>query len=832
MDDDAEIVAEFLVESHENLDQLDRDLVELERTPDSRELLSSIFRTIHTIKGTSGFLAFNRLEALTHVGENLLSRLRDGKMTMTTATTGALLTMVDTVRALLEAIEHGTGDADPAVDVESVVAMLEQVLSGEAAGDAAAQPAAEVVEPAAQPAVQPVAEAVQPVAEAVEPVAEVVEPVEPAAEEPAAPVVAEVVDEPAAVPTAVEPPAEDLVEDVENARPGTVEDAPAAEVQPVTEEVGHVAAPAPPQPVAPQPVAQEAAPPVEPPAPVVPVPATVAAEPVLDAEPEEGRRGVVDSSVRVDVDLLDGLVQLVGELVLTRNQILQRTEAADDVELVRASQRLDLVASELQESVMRTRMQPIGQVWSKMPRIVRDLALQLGREVDLDMQGHETELDRSLLEALKGPLTHLVRNSLDHGIEPPADRVAQGKSPAGKLSLRAYHESGQVVVEITDDGKGIDPARIGDVAVSRGVVSREQLARMEPRAVLDLIFRPGFSTAETVTNVSGRGVGMDVVRTSIERIGGSVDMTSTVGAGTMMRIRIPLTLAIIPALVVGQGGERYAIPQANLVELVRLEGQDLRDNVETLAGAPVLRLRGRLLPLVSLSEALGGEKAAPEGLTIVVVQADEVRFGLCVQEVHDTQEIVVKPIGRQLKAIPMYAGATIMGDGRVALILDVAGIARDRVIGAAHAAEAEVAVGTVDARALLVLEVSQGRRAALPLTAVSRLEEFDLARIERSGGAEVVQYRDGILPLVRLAPAIGLAESPPSEDQISVVVHEDGVHRVGIVIDRVLDVVEEQVVPTEVGKRNGVLGSAVVQDRVTDLVDLDAVVRPVLAGVR
>jgi two-component system chemotaxis sensor kinase CheA len=562
-----------------------------------------------------------------------------------------------------------------------------------------------------------------------------------------------------------------------------------------------------------------------------PVPAAEVAE-VHEAEPEEGRRGVVDSSVRVDVDLLDGLVQLVGELVLTRNQILQRTETADDVELVRASQRLDLVASELQESVMRTRMQPIGQVWSKMPRIVRDLAHQLGREVDLDMQGHETELDRSLLEALKGPLTHLVRNSLDHGIEPPADRVAAGKPAMGKLSLRAYHESGQVVVEITDDGKGIDPAKIGEVAVARGVVSREQLARMEPRAVLDLIFRAGFSTAETVTNVSGRGVGMDVVRTSIERIGGSVDMTSTVGQGTMMRIRIPLTLAIIPALVVGQGGERYAIPQANLVELVRLEGQDLRDNVETLAGAPVLRLRGRLLPLVSLSEALGGEKAHPEGLTIVVVQADEVRFGLCVEEVHDTQEIVVKPIGRQLKAIPMYAGATIMGDGRVALILDVAGIARDRVIGATVSSDADVQVGTVDARALLVLEVSQGRRAALPLTAVSRLEEFDLARIERSGGAEVVQYRDGILPLVRLAPAIGLAESPVTEDQISVVVHEDGERRVGIVIDRVLDVVEEQVVPTEVGKRNGVLGSAVVQDRVTDLVDLDAVVRPVLAGAR
>ena len=793
MDDDAEIVAEFLVESHENLDQLDRDLVELERTPDSRELLSSIFRTIHTIKGTSGFLAFNRLEALTHVGENLLSRLRDGKMVMTTHTAGALLTMVDTVRALLEAIEHGAGDADPGVDVESVVSLLERVLAGDVEEPAAA--AAEGGEQATVSELESVQDA-PPAQAAVEG------------------------GEQATVPE---------LESVQDAPPAAAA-APAPEPAPVAEELLEPALDLAPEPVL-EPVLDLAPDPV--------------LDPVLDqvldqapedvpaaAEAEEGRRGVVDSSVRVDVDLLDGLVQLVGELVLTRNQILQRTEAADDVELVRASQRLDLVASELQESVMRTRMQPIGQVWSKMPRIVRDLAHQLGREVDLEMDGHDTELDRSLLEALKGPLTHLVRNSLDHGIEPPPARAAAGKPTAGRLLLRAYHESGQVVVEITDDGKGIDPRHIGDVAVRRGVVTREQLARMEPRDVLDLIFRPGFSTAEQVTNVSGRGVGMDVVRTSIERIGGSVDLTSTVGCGTTMRIRIPLTLAIIPALVVGQQGERYAIPQANLVELVRLEGQDLRENVETLAGAPVLRLRGRLLPLVSLSEALGGEKADPDGLTIVVVQADETRFGLCVEEVHDTQEIVVKPIGRQLKSLPTYAGATIMGDGRVALILDVGGIARTRAIGAAHATEPEVQVGTVDSRALLVLEVSQGRRAALPLTAVSRLEEFELGRVERSGGVEVVQYRDGILPLLRLAPAIGLAESPPAEDQISVVVHEDGQHRVGIVIDRVLDVVEEQVVPTEVGRRNGVLGSAVVQDKVTDLVDLDAVVRPLLAGAR
>jgi two-component system chemotaxis sensor kinase CheA len=694
VNEDAEIIAEFLVESHENLDQLDRDLVALERDPASRELLSSVFRTIHTIKGTSGFLAFTRLERLTHVGENLLARLRDGELRLDSHLAGHLLLMVDTVRGLLDRIEATGSDADPAVPAEGVAARLEAVLAGGPA----------------------------------EPVGAQVAPLVAADDEPATP----------------------------------------------------------------------------------------------EADPGAAARGVVDASVRVDVDLLDALVQLVGELVLTRNQILQRSEASSDVELVRASQRLDLVASELQESVMRTRMQPIGQVWAKMPRLVRDLAHQLGREVRLEVDGHETELDRSLLEALKGPLTHLVRNALDHGLEPPADRAAAGKPTTGVLTLRAFHESGQVVVEIVDDGRGMDPALIGQAALARGVVTAEELRRLEPRDVLALVFRPGFSTAATVTNVSGRGVGMDVVRTNIERIGGSVDLVSTPGRGTTCRIRIPLTLAIIPALVVGERGERYAIPQANLVELVRPDVANAEQSLEIIAGAPVLRLRGRLLPLVDLGETLGLAEDAAESVTVVVVQADETRFGLCVGEVHDTQEIVVKPIGRQLKSLEMYAGATIMGDGRVALILDVAGLAP----ATAMASYEPAAVAT--ARALLVLEVSAGRRAALPLASVARLEEFPVSALERSGPTEVVQYRDGILPLVRLAPLIGLEETPRRDQPISVVVHDGPAGPVGIVIDRVLDVVEEECEPTAVGRRPGVLGSAVVQARVTDLVDLEAVVAQVV----
>jgi two-component system chemotaxis sensor kinase CheA len=736
MDDDAEIIAEFLVESHENLDQLDRDLVELEQHPGSRELLSSIFRTIHTIKGTSGFLAFGRLERLTHVGETLLSKLRDGEYAMTPDIAEALLRMVDTVRALLEGIERSGNDKDPGVDVAPVQAAIELLLKS------GGQP----------PAVE------APVTEA------------PAVEAPAT----EVVDRSTPSPDATEPV------DASTPQPPAWDGVERRGVQ------------------APDP-----------------------------AEPWDGveRRSVAEATVRVDVELLDNLVQLVGELVLTRNQILQRTDTHEDVELIRASQRLDLVASELQESVMKTRMQPIGQVWSKMPRIVRDLAHQLGREVDLTMEGHETEMDRSVLEAVKDPLTHLVRNSMDHGIERPEDRERAGKPRTGRLLLRAYHESGQVVVEITDDGKGIDPERIGAIAVQRGVVAREQLARMDTKEIIGLIFRPGFSTATEVSNISGRGVGMDVVRTNIERIGGSVDVVSEVGKGTTTRVRIPLTLAIIPALVVGEGGERYAIPQANLVELVRIEGEELRRQVERFAGAPVLRLRGRLLPLVSLAEALGGTAEEGDALTVVVVQSDDLTFGLCVSEVHDTQEIVVKPIGRQLKGLAMYAGATIMGDGRVALILDVPGMAQMQGVGAIAQENVETrGVLEGDRTALLVIEVADGRRAALPLDAVARLEEFPRERIERSGGAEVVQYRDGILPLVRLAPAIGLTDTAGRGEQVAVVVHEIEDRAVGIVIDRVLDVVEETVVLSEVGRRTGVTGSAVVQDRVTDLVDLEAVV--------
>lgn len=782
MDEDSEIIQEFLLESYENLDQMDQDLVELEQAPSSRELLSSIFRTIHTIKGTSGFLAFGQLETLTHIGENLLSQLRDGKMTVSRDSTQALLELVDTVRLLLERIEQTGSDAGDSNSIDAAVSTIRTVLDGEPLPTVAAAP-----EPPADVAADvKVAEVAEVEVEAGE---------ETGAED---------------APAAQAPAEDDIIGDLDDA--GTDEEADELDDEPGDTTDASAAAPV--DQLVPAPLGAEL---------VVgePAGAEPAAEGTGDGEHHD-KRAVVDSSVRVDIDLLDLLVQQVGELVLTRNQIMQRLGPDSDADLVRAAQRLDMVASELQEGIMRTRMQPIGHMWAKMPRIVRDLSRQLDRRVNLVMEGHETELDRSLLETLKAPLTHLVRNSLDHGIEPPEKRVALGKPAEGTLTLRANHESGQVVIEIIDDGAGMDPARIAAVAMERGILTRDQVALMDQREIINLIFRPGFSTAAKVTNVSGRGVGMDVVRTNIEGIGGTVDVTSEFGKGTVTRVRIPLTLAIIPALVVGQSDERYAVPLANLVELVRIEADS--PEVEHIAGDPVLRLRGQLLPLVSLASVLGQPTPTSQVAAVVVVQNDNTRFGLIVDQVHDTQEIVVKPLGKLLKSLPVYTGVTIMGDGRIAMILDIAGLAESAAVGTvAKEAMKTSAADQGVVQSLLVMEIAGGRRAALPLTDIARLEEFENEAVEFTGHREVVQYRGGILPLVRLAPALQLSDTSQS-DPVSVVVHERDEHRLGVVIDRVLDIVETTLEVDESGRRPGVYGTAIVQGKVTDLVDLNEIV--------
>jgi two-component system chemotaxis sensor kinase CheA len=561
---------------------------------------------------------------------------------------------------------------------------------------------------------------------------------------------------------------------------------------------------------------------------------------------------VADGSIRVDVGLLDKLMTLVGELVLARNQLVQFGSTREDAAFLGPLQRLNLLTTELQSGVMKTRMQPVGSAWGKFPRVVRDLAVACGKQVRLELDGQDTELDKTIIEAIRDPLTHVVRNAVDHGIEPPAERVALGKSPEGRLHLDAFHEGGKVVIEITDDGAGIDAGRVREKAVRTGLIDHEQAARMSDRELVNLVFLPGFSTADRVTHFSGRGVGMDVVRTNVEKIGGTVDLESRVGRGTTVRMKLPLTLAIIPALTVTSGGDRYCIPQVSLLELVRLEGEGVRKGIEFIHGVPVHRLRGNLLPLLYLDRELRVESDRREGgeVNIVVLQADERPFGLVVDQIHDTEEIVVKPLWKQLKGIGAFSGTTILGDGRVALILDVLSLGQRSgvVAGVRERTRAEKSPASAEVRnrqTVLLFAVPGGGRMAIPLAEVVRLEEFPRSAVERAGPREVVQYRGEILPLVRVArvlrngsnghngkPRPGDRISPRGE-KVQVVVCAPGGRRVGLVVTRIIDVVEEAITVRSGASRPGVLFTAVIQDRVTEFLDVDAVIRsaePVTAG--
>ncbi len=554
------------------------------------------------------------------------------------------------------------------------------------------------------------------------------------------------------------------------------------------------------------------------------------------AKPEEETSkssAVADANIRVGVELLDKLMDLVGELVLTRNQILQFNTEREDAALNATSQRLNLITTELQEGVMKTRMQPIGMVWNKLPRVVRDMAVALGKQIRLDMDGAGTELDRTIIEAIKDPLVHLVRNSCDHGIEPAEARVRAGKPPQGRLSLRAYHEGGQVNIEIGDDGAGVDVARVKQKAIEKGLLGPEQAAKLSDREALNLIFQPGFSTAQNVTNVSGRGVGMDVVKSNIEKIGGIVDISSRPGEGSTVKLKIPLTLAIIPGLVITSGGERFVIPQVSLLELIRLEGDSTEKHIEHVHGTPVYRRRGSLLPIAYLNQVLGLKSAErAEAVSMVVLQAEDRQFGLVVDGINDTQEIVVKPLGKQLKGLTVYAGATIMGDGRVALILDVLGIGQCSGVLAesrepSRAATEQKTQAGIEQQRLLLFRAGSFERLAVPLSLVARLEEFPLSAIEHAGGCQVVQYRQRILPLVPLRDVLepGAGESCQTADPAQVIVFNDGERSVGLVVDQILDVAEEAVTVRQKTGRMGLLGSAVVGKRVANFLDLNHVIR-------
>ncbi len=780
-----EVLREFLLETHENLAQIDNDLLTLEKNPTERETLARVFRAIHSVKGTAGFIGLAKLQAVAHAGESLLSRLRSGKLTFNRPIASALLATIDAHRQVLASLE-ATGE-EGAGDFSAVIARLEHLRETGGLDELS-----EVAEPAGKP---------------LETATTVRVIKKPPVESAGATNFTEV------VMVAATPPGPPLPRGGEEKTAATNVLEPQAAAgfsssPPAKGGPGGVAAT----------ITESKA-----------SPAPVAPEQLADAEPRAS--AVSDSSIRVDVGLLDTLMTLVGELVLARNQIMQFSASQEDGAFLGTVQRLNLLTTELQAGVMKTRMQPIGNVWAKFPRVVRDLAVACGKQVRFEMDGRETELDKTIIEAIRDPLTHMVRNAVDHGIEPPADRVKAGKPPEGRLTLHAAHEGGKVIIELADDGGGIDPLRVRAKAIAAKVVTAEEAAKLSDRDAVNLVFLPGFSTADKVTHFSGRGVGMDVVRTNIEKIGGAVDIESRVGLGTTVTMKIPLTLAIIPALTVTSAGDRYAIPQVSLLELVRLDAEQAHARVEHIHGQPVYRLRGALLPLVYLDRHLHGA-AAPahdRDMNIVVLQADDRQFGLVVDAVHDTEEIVVKPLQKQLKGVAAYAGATIMGDGRVALILDVLGLAQGANVlagprGRGHADRAAT-VPTAARDSLLVFAPTGGGRMAIPLSLVSRLEEFPRAMLEQTGPRDVVQYRGEILPLVDVSRELGrlagsaIAAHVSTADTVPVVVCGP----VGLVVGAILDIADAEVAGRAKASRPGVLFTGIVQGRVTEFLDVGAV---------
>jgi two-component system chemotaxis sensor kinase CheA len=731
MDD---LLADFLTETNENLAELDLALVTLERTPDDAATLALIFRMVHTIKGTCGFLGLPRLERVAHAGESVLGKVRDGALAVTPDMISLVLTALDRIKAILAGLA-GTG-AEPEGDDAPLIAALEATAAGKPVPAAAAPVAPAAPEPAP------------------EPVAAAAELPEAAAEVPA-------VEETAAVPGAASFPAAPQGRSPPDAAAAT--NAPAA-----------------------------------------------------------------TQTIRVAVEVLEDLMTLVSELVLTRNQLLQLARSEEDSGFTAPLQRLSHITSDLQEGVMKTRMQPIGNAWNNLPRLVRDLALEMDKKIELVMLGADTELDRQVLELIKDPLTHMVRNSGDHGLEKPAERRAMGKPETGRITLNAFHEGGHIIIEVADDGRGLPVDRIRAKVLSQGLATEAELAGMTDGQLQRFIFRAGFSTAAVVTAVSGRGVGMDVVKTNIEKIGGTIDLKSVPGQGTTFIIKIPLTLAIVSALIVQAVGERFAIPQISVVELVRAQragsntaASGSNSVIERINDTPVLRLRDRLLPLVSLAEllALDAEGDQAGDATIVVVQVGSTMLGIIVDRVFDTEEIVVKPVAPILRHVTMFSGNTILGDGSVIMILDPNGIARATGISAAG----EIRTATASAvetshsgerTAMLLFRAGSEQKMAVPLGLVARLEDIPRDKIELSAGAPVTQYRGRLMPLIALS-----GEIDSGKPHQAVLVFTDRDRSMGLMVDEIIDVVEDRLDIQLSGARPGLLGTAVIAGVATDVID-------------
>ena len=758
MDD---LLSEFLTETAESLDVVDVELVKFEQEPNNGDILDNIFRLVHTIKGTCGFLGLPRLESLAHSAETLMGKYRDGASPTSEGVT-IILETIDRLKEILELLEQegtepeGTDD-DLIHRLDSMSADANRLLNGEAAEEA------------------PQAEAAAPAAPALERDLK---------------------------------PGEVSLEELEAA----FQNAPGPEAE---------AAPAPAEPAAPPPSA-----------------AVIKKEPAAkdDAKAKEGGP-VKAQTIRVNVETLEQLMTMVSELVLTRNQLLEMVRRLDDSEFKVPLQRLSNVTAELQEGVMKTRMQPIGNAWQKLPRIVRDLSKELDKKINLEMIGAETELDRQVLDQIKDPLTHMVRNSGDHGLETTEGRLAAGKSEEGRITLSAYHEGGHIIIKIADDGRGLPTEKIKAKVIASGIATEAELAEMSENQIHKLIFHAGLSTAEKVTNVSGRGVGMDVVRTNIELIGGTIDLTSIEGEGTTFVIKIPLTLAIVSALIVESSSQRFAIPQLAVVELVKSHA-NAEHRIEMINDSPVLRLRNKLLPVISLSKLLGNnniktikdaeedEAIVPtdtQNVFVVVVQVGGQTFGITVDAVFHTEEIVVKPMSNMLREITMFSGNTILGDGSVILIVDPNGIAQavadergSQENGDTDIPEHETHVQSDENTAMLVFRAGSEDLKAVPLSLVTRLEEIDVEKIERANNRDLVQYRGKLMPLVYIDDSLSHNESGLQP----ILVFADEAHSMGLVVDEIVDIVEDRLSVEISSDKEGVVGSAVIKSKATEVIDV------------
>jgi len=770
MDD---LLSEFLTETGESIATLDLELVHFEQNPNDKGILQNIFRLVHTIKGTCGFLGLPRLESVAHAGENVLGKIRDGALEVTPDTVTLIFRCIDTIKEILAHIE--TNEVEPEGDDTELKNALNALAEGRSTPSAQAAPAAEAQKPAEAPA--------------------------PAAEEKTETAAAGPVDSDEGFPVAAE-----LLAEVEAAYAQGKHAATEAELQAELEEekkkneAAAAKVPAKPKPAAPAP-----------------------------AKKSDGKEGgaaasgesIANQSIRVNVDLLETLMNLVSELVLTRNQLLQMVRGLDNSEFAAPLQRLSNITTDLQEGVMKTRMQPIGNAWAKLPRIIRDLSVETGKKLELQMLGADTELDRQILELIKDPLTHMVRNSADHGIEDVETRIKMGKPETGVITLDAYHEGGHIIIEIKDDGRGLNLEKIKNKIIMNNLATEIELESMSDQQIYQYIFRAGFSTAEKVTSISGRGVGMDVVRSNVEKIGGTIELKSVPGKGSTFIIKIPLTLAIVSALIVSAGNERFAISQISVVELVRVTDKS-EHHIEVINNSPVLRLRDRLLPLVNLRELLklpADEESEKRKETFIVVsQVGTYTFGIIVDRVYDTEEIVVKPVAPILRNITIFSGNTILGDGSVIMILDPNGIASasgETVANGNHQVEEEKSGGHGSEKtSMLIFEANKSLR-AVPLALVARLEEIDISTIEHSFGNPVVQYRGQLMPLIKVSDDMEFVKEGPQP----ILVFSDANRSMGLVVDRIVDIIEDNLHVELKAELPGILGTAVINGKATDVLD-------------